>query len=166
MAKIKSVLNNLIGEIKALPQKTYNFGCKAAFVLPVSALTCFNFENGRNIANNIQYNLLQNYEGSTNLYGKIIEHVLEKPYLNELAISVAGTALIWGSIKIADKYNPVRKGFEKGIPFVYNGLRDLGSAGFEGISDISGRISNFIRTEEYGKNTLEEAVEGNSSPAE
>ena len=161
MTKIKSMFNSLKGKIKALPQKTYNFGCKAAFVLPVSALTYFNFEKGRGIANNIQYNLLQHYEGSTNFYGKIIEHVLEKPYLNDLALIVASTALVFGSAKIADKYNPIKKS----ISFSYNGLRDLGSICFEGISDISGRISKLIRTKEYGKNTLETTVE-KTVPAE
>ena len=150
MTKIKSIFNSLKGTIKALPQKTYNFGCKAAFVLPVSALTYFNFEKGRDIANNIQYNLLQNYEGSTNFYGKAIEHVLEKPYLSDLALIVASTALVVGSAKIANKYNPTK--------ILINGLRNLGATFFEETSEILGDISTIIGTEEYNKKTLEETV--------
>ena len=168
MTKMKLIekIKNVPLVIKNKAKGAYDFGCKFTFILPFSALTYFNFEKGRNIANNIQYNLLQSYEGSTNFYGKIIEDVLEKPYLNELALIVASTALVLGSAKIADKYNPIKQGIEKGIPYLINGTRDLFSAALEGISDISGGISNFIRTEEYGKNTLEEAVEKNSSPAE
>ncbi|MBU1204367.1 MAG: hypothetical protein KKE93_00480 [Nanoarchaeota archaeon] len=160
MNKIKLIekVKNIPSGVKNKARGAYDFGCKAAFVLPVSALTYFGFEKGRDIANSFQYSLLQHYEGSTNLYSKIIEYVLEKPYLSDLALIGASTALVFGSAKIADKYNPVKKGI--------NGLRDLGSACFEGISHISGWISNFIRTEEYGKNTLEKEVEENYSPAE